>query len=65
MYFQPVFDTIRIEKCFASTEHARMATKNAIKTYNEKRLHLSLGYKTPESVFEYQVNLNVKPVAVY
>jgi transposase InsO family protein len=58
-------DEFYLDQCFANTELARLATKNAIKTYNEKRLHLSLGYKTPESVFEYQVNLNVKPVAVF
>jgi putative transposase len=58
-------DEFYLDQCFANTEHARMAAKNAIRIYNEKRLHVSLGYKTPQSVFEYQVNLNVKPVAVF
>jgi len=29
-----------------------MAAKNAINIYNSKRLHVSLGYKTPDSVFK-------------
>ena len=52
-------DEFYLDQCFISTELARMATKNAIHIYNDKRLHLSLGYKTPKSIFEYQVNLNV------
>jgi len=34
----------------------RTATKNAIHIYNNKRLHLSLNYKTPKMIFEYQDN---------
>jgi len=58
-------DEFYLNQCFASTELARLTTKNAINIYNKQRLHLSLGYKTPKSVFEYQVNLNVKHVAVF
>jgi putative transposase len=45
-------DEFYLDQCFFSTENAKMATKNAIKLYNNKRLHLSLGYKTPNMVFE-------------
>jgi transposase InsO family protein len=45
-------DEFYLDQCFFSTEHACKATKNAIKIYNSKRLHLSLGYKTPNMVFK-------------
>lgn len=45
-------DEFYLDQCFFTTEHACIATKNAIKIYNNKRLHLSLGYKTPNMVFE-------------
>jgi transposase InsO family protein len=45
-------DEFYLDQCFFSTEHARLAAINAIKIYNSKRLHLSLGYKTPDSVFK-------------
>ena len=45
-------DEFYLDQCFYSTEHARLAAKNAIEIYNSKRLHLSLGYKTPDSVFK-------------
>jgi putative transposase len=45
-------DEFYLDQCFFSTEYARLAAKNAIKIYNSKRLHLSLGYKTPDSVFK-------------
>jgi len=45
-------DEFYLDQCFFSTSHAKRATKNAIKLYNNKRLHLSLGYKTPNSVFQ-------------
>jgi transposase InsO family protein len=44
-------DEFYLDQCFSSTEHARIAAKNAISIYNSKRLHLSLGYKTPNMVF--------------
>jgi transposase InsO family protein len=47
-------DEFYLDQCFTSTELARLATKNAIKIYNDKRLHLSLGYKTPKRVFEFE-----------
>jgi len=45
-------DEFYLDQCFFSTDLACKATKNAIEIYNSKRLHLSLGYKTPNSVFE-------------
>jgi transposase InsO family protein len=45
-------DEFYLDQCFFSIDHARMATKNAIDIYNSKRLHLSLGYKTPNMVFK-------------
>jgi len=45
-------DEFYLDQCFFSTVHAQIATKNAIEIYNNKRLHLSLGYKTPNRVFE-------------
>lgn len=45
-------DEFYLDQCFFSTRLAKIATKNAIKIYNNKRLHLSLGYKTPNDVFE-------------
>jgi transposase InsO family protein len=45
-------DEFYLDQCFFSTDHARMAAKNAIDIYNSKRLHLSLGYKTPNNVFK-------------
>lgn len=44
-------DEFYLDQVFFSTQHAIMAVKNAIKIYNSKRLHLSLGYKTPDMVF--------------
>lgn len=45
-------DEFYLDQCFFSTGHAINATKNAIDIYNNKRLHLSLGYKTPDIVFK-------------
>lgn len=45
-------DEFYLDQCFFSLDHACKAAKNAIEIYNSKRLHLSLGYKTPNSVFE-------------
>ena len=45
-------DEFYLDQCFFSTAHAKKAAKNAIDIYNNKRLHLSLDYKTPNSVFE-------------
>jgi len=45
-------DDFYLDQCFFSTDHACIAAKNAIEIYNSKRLHLSLGYKTPNMVFK-------------
>jgi len=45
-------DEFYLDQCFFSTMHAKKATKNAIKIYNGKRLHLSLDYKTPNMIFK-------------
>jgi transposase InsO family protein len=45
-------DEFYLDQCFFSTTHAKRATKSAIKIYNNKRLHVSLKYKTPNSVFQ-------------
>ena len=45
-------DEFYLDQCFFNTGHACNATKSAIDIYNNKRLHLSLGYKTPNMVFE-------------
>ena len=44
-------DEFYLDQCFFSTRHACLAAKNAINIYNSKRLHLSLGYQTPNMVF--------------
>lgn len=45
-------DEFYLDQCFFDTRYAIKATKNAIDIYNNKRLHLSLGYKTPNMVFK-------------
>ena len=45
-------DEFYLDQCFTDIEKAKIATKNAVKIYNSKRLHLSLDYKTPNMVFE-------------
>jgi len=40
-----------LDQCFTSVKHARMAAENAIFNYNNKRLHMSLNYKTPNFVY--------------
>lgn len=44
-------DEFYLDQCFVNTTHAKRATRNAISIYNNKRLHLSLGLKTPEQVY--------------
>lgn len=46
-------DEFYLDQTFASVDHAKNATKNAIKLYNNKRLHLSLDYRTPNYVHQY------------
>ncbi|MDO6674731.1 integrase core domain-containing protein [Tenacibaculum sp. 1_MG-2023] len=45
-------DVFYLDQTFASVEDAKRVTKNAIKLYNSKRLHLSLDYKTPNNVHQ-------------
>lgn len=45
-------DEFFLDQCFFSTWHAKIATQNAISIYNNKRLHLSLEYKTPNLVYQ-------------
>jgi transposase InsO family protein len=45
-------DEFYLDQTFFSKKAATNATDNAINIYNNKRLHLSLGYKTPNMVFE-------------
>ncbi len=45
-------DEFYLDQCFFNTAHACKATESAIGIYNNKRLHLSLGYKTPNMVFK-------------
>jgi len=45
-------DEFYLDQTFTDVAHAKRATKNAIKLYNEIRLHLSLDYKTPNMVYK-------------
>jgi len=45
-------DEFYLDLTFMNTNHAKRATKNAIKLYNEVRLHLSLDFKTPNMVYK-------------
>ena len=45
-------DEFYLDQTFMNTAHAKRATKNAIKLYNEIRLHLSLDFKTPNMVYK-------------
>jgi putative transposase len=45
-------DEFYLDQTFFSKKAASAATDNAINIYNNKRLHLSLGYKTPNMVFK-------------
>ena len=44
-------DGFYLDQCFVNISHAKRASKNTIDIYNNKRLHLSLGLKTPEQVY--------------
>ncbi|SNZ00968.1 IS3 family transposase [Flagellimonas pacifica] len=46
-------DEFYLDQTFTSVIHAKKAAKNAIKLYNNKRLHLSLNYQTPNYVHQY------------
>jgi transposase InsO family protein len=43
-------DEFLLDQIFLNMKHARKATKNAINIYNNKRIHLSLHFKTPNYV---------------
>tara|TARA_B100000949_G_scaffold195183_1_gene180205 strand:+ start:459 stop:1199 length:741 start_codon:yes stop_codon:yes gene_type:complete len=45
-------DEFYLDQTFDNVEHAKRAAKNAIKLYNEIRLHLSLDFKTPNYVHQ-------------
>ena len=44
-------DEFYLDQTFMNVAHAKRAAKNAIKLYNEIRLHLSLDFKTPNMVY--------------
>lgn len=44
-------DEFYLDQTFTDVIYAKRATKNAIKLYNEIRLHLSLDFKTPNMVY--------------
>ena len=52
-------DEFYLEQTFFDVAHAQRAAKNAIKLYNEVRLHLSLNFKTPENVYKSIALINV------
>lgn len=45
-------DEFYLDQTFTNIAHAKRATKNAINLYNEVRLHLSLDFKTPNTVYK-------------
>jgi putative transposase len=45
-------DEFYLDQTFTNTLHAKRATKSAINLYNKVRLHLSLEFKTPNSVHQ-------------
>jgi putative transposase len=45
-------DEFYLDQSFSNLDLAAKASQNAIRIYNTKRLHLSLGYKTPEQVYK-------------
>ena len=52
-------DEFYLDLTFFSTKLAQRATKNAIKLYNNERLHLSLDYKTPNSAHQNSEKLSI------
>lgn len=46
-------DEFYLDQTFTSVVQAKKAAKNAIKLYNNKRLHLSLDYRTPNYMHQY------------
>ena len=52
-------DEFYLDQTFYSTKYAIMAVINAIKLYNNERLHLSLSYKTLNSVHQNSEKLSI------
>ncbi|NBG66897.1 integrase core domain-containing protein [Acidiluteibacter ferrifornacis] len=51
-----LIEEFHLVECFTNLEHAKRAVKNAIKIYNNKRMHLSLNFKTPDMVDKLNLN---------
>jgi transposase InsO family protein len=49
-------DELYLYQTFYNTKHSQVAVKNAIKIYINERLHLSLGFKTYNSVHKFSEN---------
>lgn len=49
-------DEFYLDQTFYNTKHSQLAVKNAIKIYNNERLHLSLNFKTPNMVYKFSEN---------
>jgi len=45
-------DEFYLDQTFNDEKHIKQATKSAIDLYNDKRLHLSLDFKTPNMVYD-------------
>jgi hypothetical protein len=45
-------DEFYLDQTFANLAHAKAVAKNAINLYNEVRLHLSLNFKIPNTVYK-------------
>lgn len=45
-------DALYLEQTFMHVAHAKIATENAIKPYNQVRLHVSLNFKTANIVYK-------------
>jgi len=52
-------DEFYLDLTFFSTKLAQRAVKSAIKLYNNERLHLSLDYKTPNSMYQNSEKLSI------
>ena len=49
-------DKFYLDQTFYNTKHSQVAVKNAIKIYNNERLHLSLDYRTPNMIYKFREN---------
>ena len=49
-------DKFYLDQTFYNTKHSQVAVKNAIKIYNNERLHLSLDYRTPNMIYKFSEN---------